>query len=275
MDIVKRTRFAPSPTGYLHTGNAYSALWCAQWAKKHHAELVLRIEDIDFNRCRPEFATQILDDLAWLGISFEGEVVYQQQRLHFYQQALDKLMQLDVLYPCFCSRKKIREAHEQGASNSKLKLDHYPYTCRHLTLTQREKMGDTPFSWRLNQDKVVSLLGQTLFWTNSDGQKSMFDITSLGDVVIGRKDITFSYHLSVVVDDFLQGITHIIRGEDLLESTAIHIILQRLLAYSHPVYQHHPLLTDETGQRLAKSKQSISLKALRESGIAAADIFSQ
>jgi len=261
----KRTRFAPSPTGLLHTGNAYSALQCEQWAQQQQAELLLRIEDIDFTRCRPPLAQHICNDLAWLGISFDGDVCYQQQRLHHYQQALDQLQAMGVLYPCVCTRKQIQSRLQSQGS---LALDPYPRTCQRLGINTK-CIPKNSFSWRLNQEKVEELIGNSLFWSDFAGKYHFFDLQSIGDVIIGRKDIMYSYHLSVVVDDCLQGISHVIRGEDLRSSTPIHRILQLLLGYPSPVYKHHALLQDDLGQRLAKSKQSTSLQALRASGLTA------
>ena len=263
-----RTRFAPSPTGLMHTGNAYSAIQCEQWAKAHQAELLLRIEDIDFTRCRPELAVQMIDDLQWLGISFAGNIIYQHQRLHLYQQALDTLINMGVLYPCFCTRKQV-QANLQKMNMSSDVLDNYPGTCKTLSEMQRsERMLREPYSWRLDVQAVH--LAQPLFWQDVAGNAFDVDLDYVGDVIIGRKDIQYSYHLAVVVDDADQQITHVIRGEDLRTSTPVHRILQYLLGYEPPIYHHHALIKDEQGERLAKIKQSITLQNIRQSGMTVA-----
>jgi len=257
-----RTRFAPSPTGLLHVGNAFSALKCEAWAKEHQAELILRIEDIDFTRCHHDLTRQLLDDLAWLGIAFDGEVTFQQQRSPLYEHALERLRQLGVIYPCFCTRKAI-----EGRLNPLL-LDGYPKICRELSEGERErKMESYPFAWRLDSFKVAELLGKGLFWTDFEQHQHVVDILMLGDVIIGRKDIRYSYHLSVVVDDAEQKISHVIRGEDLLESTPVHRVLQQLLGYDSPLYFHHPLIQDRAGGKLSKTRRSVTLKSLRDAGM--------
>lgn len=278
---MSRTRFAPSPTGLLHVGNAYSALMCESWAKEHQADFILRVEDLDSTRCTEAKTKQMLDDLAWLGLSFAEEVTYQQHRLPLYQQALQALQTMGVLYPCFCTRKQIADAIRQRKTQVEShleckqqgKLDIYPETCR--TLSQKEVKLQTekgvPFSWRLDSKRVAEILErEALYWLDENGKKHAFCIEQIGDVIVGRKDIKYSYHLSVVVDDEAQGITHVIRGQDLYSSTPVHRILQMLLGYRRPVYQHHHLLKDEHNQRLAKTKQSISLKSLREACVSQA-----
>ncbi len=273
-----RTRFAPSPTGLLHIGNAYSALTCQAWAKKYQAAFILRIEDIDFTRCKPEFSVQMIDDLNWLGISFTGEISYQQQRLFLYQQALDTLINMDVLYPCFCTRKQIETQLSQINHKHHLcqRLDNYPSTCKTLSIQmQKEKMLNQAFAWRLNMQTVIQMFGQQLSWFDSEGLQQKFGLANIGDVIIGRKDIRYSYHLAVVVDDAEQNISHVIRGQDLQSSTGVHIVLQKLLNYSSPYYHHHQLIADEQGGRLAKSRKSITLKSLRDSAIKAESLRQQ
>jgi len=266
-----RSRFAPSPTGLLHIGNAYSALLCEAWAQQNDAELLLRIEDIDCTRCRTEFSAQMLDGLAWLGIAFDGDVVYQQKRLALYEQALQTLIGMEVVYPCFCTRSQIdatlidEAMHHQRLDTNM--LDNYPRKCANLSHDeQQQRMHIEPYAWRLDMSKVVAMLGDKMSWLGADGFEHSFMLSSIGDVIVGRKDIRFSYHLCVVVDDALQGITHVIRGMDLLTSTPVHRVLQVLLDYVSPQYIHHDLIQDELGQRLAKSKQSVTLKSLRDQG---------
>ncbi len=267
--MAKRTRFAPSPTGLLHLGNAYSALCCEQWAKAQDAELLLRIEDIDHTRCRKEFADKMLQDLSWLGIPFDGEVVFQQQRLPLYARALQALE--PFLYPCFCTRSQIKQA--MAGKPHQDKLDGYPGTCKTLSMAARQAMmREQAFAWRLDMDKVALHLGEQGYWRDMQGEKHRFDMSAVGDVVIGRKDIRFSYHLCVVVDDAAQGITHVIRGQDLQDSTPVHRILQQLLGYSELLYMHHKLITDTQGMRMAKRKQSPSLASLREDGVSPEDV---
>jgi len=273
---LKRTRFAPSPTGLLHLGNAYSAFICEQWAKKHGAALFLRIEDIDFTRCKPEFSKQLREDLTWLGIDFDT-VSFQQQRLALYEQALQHLIDMGVLYPCFCTRKQVNEALKKQKVNNNLKtkhrLDAYPGTCKHLdTELRQQQMFNTPYAWRLDCQAVFERIGQVCAWQDNQGHKHVFDILDIGDVIIGRKDIRFSYHLCVVVDDAKQGITHVIRGEDLCSSTPVHRVLQHLLGYTSPQYLHHRLLMNDEGVRFAKSKGSPALKALRNDGMTAKQV---
>lgn len=262
---MKRIRFAPSPTGLLHLGNAYSALMCEAWAKQHQAQLLLRIEDIDFTRCRSHFSQQLQEDLAWLGVKFDGQVVYQMQRYTYYEQALQQLKDMDVLYPCFCTRSEIEAAPR--ASDIISRFDAYPQICRDLTSKQREVRLQQAHAWRLDMQKAIQLLGTSLHWLNQHGEQRCFELENVGDVIVGRKDIHYSYHLCVVVDDALQGITHVIRGMDLLSSTPVHRVLQGLLHLPHPVYFHHPMIVDEQGQRLAKAKASQSLQSLRKLGM--------
>ncbi|MDQ6981047.1 MAG: tRNA glutamyl-Q(34) synthetase GluQRS [Ghiorsea sp.] len=273
---MKKTRFAPSPTGLLHLGNAYSALVCEQWAKKHDAALFLRVEDIDFTRCKPKFSKQMLDDLTWLGISFDV-VSFQQQRLVLYEQALQQLIDMDVLYPCFCTRKQVNATLASQKVNRHLKTEHcleaYPGTCKHLaTELRQQQMLNMPYAWRLDCQTVFERVGKLCAWQDVQGHKHLFNVLDIGDVIIGRKDIRFSYHLCVVVDDAEQGITHVIRGEDLRSSTPVHHVLQRLLGYKSPQYLHHVLITNNEGVRLAKSKGSPALQALRENGVTAEQV---
>lgn len=264
-----KTRFAPSPTGLLHVGNAYSALICQQWAEQHHADLLLRIEDIDYTRCKPEFYQQITDDLAWLGLSFHEETVKQSSRHNLYRTALKKLQSLGVIYPCFCARKHIQqEIKRMGiAPHAEDIIDPYPGICRQIDrINAKTRIEHERFAWRLDSAKAMDMVGEPLTWSDQTGYHHPVSLSSLGDMVIGRKDIDFSYHLTVVVDDAEQGITHVIRGEDLLPSTAIHRLLQALLDLPSPTYIHHSLIVDAEGRRLAKRNRVITLKSLREAG---------
>lgn len=272
-----RTRFAPSPTGLLHVGNAYSALCCAQWAEQHDAELLLRIEDIDHTRCRPEFASAIIRDLQWLGIRWDSQVVYQHEHLELYQSAIQRLRTMDVLYPCFCTRRDIQqEARRMGLAPH---LDDpaalYPGSCRRMpAMERRQRMQCEPFSWRLHAAQAMSLAtqktGEPLSWVDLHGRHHPVHLAH--DMIVGRKDIGFSYHLAVVVDDARQGITHVIRGRDLESSTSVQRILQILLDLPEPVYLHHPLLLDARGKRLAKRHGATTLESLRQLGVDAAQL---
>jgi len=267
-----RTRFAPSPTGLLHVGNAFSALTCRQWAESHGAELLLRIEDIDHTRCRNEFIDQMLDDLDWLGIRFHGDLVRQSERHHLYRDALEKLKGMEVIYPCFCTRNHIREEIERMgvAPHSEDHADPYPGICRIIDRHQsKTRMEHERFAWRLDVSKAMDLIDSPIDWHDEHGRWHTASPICFGDTVIGRKDIGFSYHLAVVVDDAAQEITHVIRGKDLYHVTAIHCLLQKLLGLPTPTYIHHELVTDRDGERLAKRNHATTLKSLREAGISA------
>lgn len=262
------TRFAPSPTGRLHKGHAYSALMAFRRTQTEGGQFLLRIEDIDTVRCRNEYVDGIYDDLAWLGLSWENPVRRQSNHFADYQAALDKLKVMGLVYPCFCTRKNIQR--EIAASES---APHgpdgpiYPGICRGRKDAELLLAADTPHAWRLNLDAALNHIGAALEW--HDEVKGTIKATpqELGDVVLARKDTPTSYHLSVVVDDALQGITHVIRGEDLFHATHIHVVLQKLLGYPTPVYHHHGLLLDEHGERFAKRSKSVTLESLRENGV--------
>jgi glutamyl-Q tRNA(Asp) synthetase len=262
------TRFAPSPSGLLHVGNAYSALCCARWAKTNQTELLLRIEDIDTSRCHSKFTAAILEDLRWLGLNWPEPVRLQSQHLLEYQQTINQLREMDMIYPCFCSRKSIRlEMERMGiAPHAEDKTALYPGICRGLGLHEQEKrMRYEPFAWRLDIQKAMKTVPEGFCWLDGSGNSHIIHINH--DVIIGRKDISFSYHLSVVIDDAAQNISHVIRGEDLQGSTGIHCLLQNLLGLHQPTYIHHSLLCDTDGERLAKRHGATTLRSLREAGI--------
>jgi len=267
---MQRTRFAPSPTGLLHVGNAYSALRCQQWAEVHHGQLLLRIEDIDHTRCRPHFIDTLIDDLAWLGIRWQGAVRRQSEHLADYRQALERLRQMGVIYPCFCTRKQIEaEVERMGLAPHAGEEERYPGSCRELDEAQRGRLMELrPFAWRLDVGRALARIGAFPHWTDATGRQHPVRPERCGDMVVGRKDIHFSYHLAVVVDDALQGVTRVIRGVDLEPSTDLHRLLQALLDLPSPIYDHHPLLVGEDGERLAKRHNAPSLQALRQSGVA-------
>ncbi len=260
-----RTRFAPSPTGLLHVGNAWSALQCARWAEEHGAELLLRIEDIDHTRCREAFVQAIIEDLDWLGIRFDGRISRQSERLDAYRAALDRLRALGVIYPCFCTRRDIQREIARMGQAPHGQAPVYPGLCRRLGAAEREqRMRRQPFAWRLDVARAQAIAGP-LHWRDERGLRHPVRLRH--DEVIGRKDIGFSYHLAVVVDDAEQRITHVIRGEDLRESAPLHRLLQALLGLPEPAYIHHPLLRDASNRRLAKRDGDTTLRGLREAGV--------
>lgn len=266
------TRFAPSPTGALHIGHAYSAMLAYRRAVAEKGRFLVRIEDIDQTRCRPEYTTAIFEDLRWLGLQWEEPVRIQSDHFDDYGRALEQLKQKNLIYPCFCSRSDIaRTATNEGPEGLI-----YPGICRGLspekTLTRIEA-GDA-HTWRLNLVQALGHINEPLTWHDEQAGHVVAEPSLLGDVVLARKDTPTSYHLSVVVDDALQGISHVIRGQDLFHATHIHVILQRCLNLPTPRYHHHPLILDSSGQKHAKSNKSVSLKDIRESGKSAMDLLS-
>ncbi len=278
-------RFAPSPNGRLHLGHAYSALLNDDFARRLNGRFLLRIEDIDITRCRPEYERAILEDLAWLGLSWEEPVRRQSEHFGDYEAAFHELKGKGVVYPCFCSRKEIAEAiacqKEERRSPRPRDPDGaplYPGTCRNLTageIARRSDKGD-PHTWRINSAASRKLLpGPHIFtrFTPDGGEETVeADPWRWGDAVLVRKDVPTSYHLSVVVDDALQGVTHVVRGQDLEAATDLHVLLQKLLGLPTPLYHHHGLVLDLEGDKLAKSRGSRSLNDLRAEGMTASDI---
>ena len=262
------TRFAPSPTGHLHLGHAYAALFAFRAAQEAGGRFLVRIEDIDSVRCKPEFTDPILEDLRWLGLRWEEPVRRQAQHMDDYKAALNRLDAMGLLYPCFCTRRDIVEAgHAPHGADEAV----YKGTCRHLSLEKRQKKDGQGVALRLDRAKACALAGN-LTWHDRARGTLPANPALFGDIVLARKDVPTSYHLSVTVDDHLQGVTLVTRGEDLLDSTPIHRLLQALLGYGPPDYHHHKLLTDETGRRYAKRDKAVTLKSLRESGVTAEDI---
>lgn len=257
------TRFAPSPTGYLHLGHVRSALIAEGAARAAGGRFLLRIEDIDTSRCRPEFDAAIIEDLTWLGIRWDGEVRRQSQHMDDYRAGLDRLDAMGVTYPCFCSRKDIAAAqtapHGPGAV--------YPGTCRHRSAEDRAERiaGGQPYAIRLDIAAGLALTGP-LSWHDCHAGTVSATPGIEGDPVIARRDTPTSYHLSVTVDDHLQGVTLVTRGEDLFPATHIHRLLQGLLGYAPPDYCHHPLLTNAEGVRLSKRDGAVGIRTLRAQG---------
>jgi glutamyl-Q tRNA(Asp) synthetase len=308
--MLIHARFAPSPTGRLHLGHAYSAIQSHDFARGHGGRFSLRIEDIDGTRSRPEHVEAILRDLEWLGLGWDGEVTYQSQRLDLYQTALDRLREMGLLYPCFCTRADIAASLSaphgpEGAV--------YPGTCRGLPAPDLSRAH----SWRLDVGRAMEILpgtgrgtsrrlvegvlhqryplrrapsttafgggppprsGEDLYWHDAFAGWVRADPLAHGDVVLARKDAPASYHLAVTVDDAAQGITHVVRGKDLFEATHVHRLLQTLLGLPTPEYRHHDLLLGPDGTRLAKRHGAPSLEAMRlagEDGRALADRLRQ
>lgn len=285
-------RFAPSPNGQLHLGHAYSALLNADMAKRSGGRFLLRMEDIDTARCTPALEQGIYDDLRWLGLTWETPVRRQSEHFGEYRNALTKLADKGLVYPAFLSRGEVRERIGEAFA----KGDDWPsdpdgtplYPQGERDLTEKEQMeriaSGVPYAWRLNMDKALATAGEPLFWSESGAgpdseslnQKTPGRIAAnparWGDVVIARKDTPTSYHLSVVVDDALQGITHVVRGRDLFHATSVHRLLQKLLNLPEPLYHHHALVLGDDGLKLSKSRQDTALASLREQGVTPADI---
>ncbi len=261
------TRFAPSPSGRLHIGHAYSALFAAD-ACGPDGRFLLRIEDIDRGRCRPEFEDGILDDLSWLGLEWETPVWRQSDHMSGYAGALDRLNRDGLLFPCFCTRKDL----QQDAANA-IAAPHgpdgprYPGTCRNLSPSETDdrKATGEPYALRLNIEEAVARIGPLRFRDLGLGDVPVAP-DSCGDVVLARKDVATSYHLAVTLDDAAQGVSLVTRGEDLLHATHVHRILQALLELPVPHYHHHKLLRDPTGRRYAKRDRAETIQALREAG---------
>ena len=264
------TRFAPSPTGYLHVGHAHSALVGWHRARAESGRFLLRIEDIDPARCRPEFEAAILEDLGWLGLDWDGEVRRQSDHLVDYQAALDRLRDRGLTYPCFCSRKDIAAA---VAAPHGPEGPLYPGTCRNQPpewVRERQARGD-PYALRLDVAKAQAMTGPLTFADERAGTVVARPET-LGDVVLARRDAPASYHLCVTVDDHLQGVTLVTRGVDLFDATHVHRLLQAILDLNVPTYQHHLLLTNAAGERLSKRDGAVAIRALRQAGRSAAEV---
>lgn len=264
------TRFAPSPTGRLHLGHAFSALAGWEAARRSGGRFLLRIEDIDRGRCRAEHVEAILEDLAWLGLGWDGEVRRQSEHFDDYRAALDKLGRMGLVYPCFCTRAEIAAA---------LSAPHvpagglYPGTCRRRgerVRGERLARGDA-YALRLDVGKALGRTGP-LAWEDEIAGRVEADPAAQGDVVLARKDTPTSYHLAVTVDDALQGVTLVTRGHDLFRATDIHRLLQALLGLPVPRWRHHALLTDSEGRRYAKRNRAQTLASLRQGGKTPADV---
>jgi glutamyl-Q tRNA(Asp) synthetase len=265
------TRFAPSPTGHLHLGHAYAALFAEREARRAGGRFLLRIEDIDRNRCRPEFEGAIVEDLTWIGLRWDGDVRRQSDHLDDYARALARLEAAGLVYPCFCTRREIlaEVAAAAGAPHPPQGPDGpvYPGTCRALDAPARAARiaAGAEFAIRLDAGCAAAQVGP-LTWSDLDAGPVAAQPELFGDVVLARKDVPTSYHLAVTVDDALQGVTLVTRGEDLRAATHVHRLLQALLGLEPPAYRFHRLVTDAAGRRLAKRDASATLRALRAGG---------
>lgn len=294
------TRFAPSPTGPLHLGHAYSALLAHDMARNAGGEFLLRIDDLDQGRAKPEWEAQIYDDLRWLGLDWPTPCRRESDCFAEYDAALDRLWDLGVLYPCTCTRRDIAEAldaPQEGGAPLGPDGPIYPGTCRTpIWQDKRWANGTLPrpkdVHLRLHMDKALSCLSRTETDARSGSWTMHFDETgfgpsgehgriaipsdhlahAIGDIVVARKDFGASYHLAVVVDDAAQQVSHVVRGQDLFDATMIHIVLQDLLGLPTPTYHHHRLIRDDTGKRLAKRDNARAIAALREAGATPQDI---
>lgn len=279
--MIFRTRFAPSPTGPLHLGHAYSALLAYDMAQAAEGVFHLRIDDIDQSRARPEWEAQIIDDLHWLGLSWPSPVRRQSDHLPRYRAALQRLWDMGLLYPCQCSRADIRAAASAPQEGAPLHGPDgliYPGTCRPASPPPSGSLPDAGLRLDMARalgrlDAPVSFLETGAGPDGQTGQITQQDMAqTVGDVVLARRDMGASYHLSVVVDDEAQAISHVIRGQDLFDATQIHALLQMLLGYSSPIYHHHRLIRDEAGKRLAKRDDARSLAIYRAAGHSPDDI---
>lgn len=274
MSIV--TRFAPSPTGFLHLGHAASALIAWRRAREAGGRFLLRIEDIDRVRCRAEYAAAIEEDLAWLGIDWDGAARVQSAHLPEYAAVLDRLRVRGLLYPCFCTRAEIgREvaaaaAAPHGPDGAPL----YPGTCRALDTAERQRRiaAGAPHCWRLDMVAARRMVAEELFFEEEGEGRILCHPERFGDVVLARRDAPASYHLCVTHDDAAQGVTLVTRGEDLKPATDLHRLLQALFGWRAPRYAHHKLALDAEGRRLAKRDRAATLRALREGGHTPAEV---
>jgi glutamyl-Q tRNA(Asp) synthetase len=279
-------RFAPSPNGELHLGHAYSALLNAQLVRETGGRMLVRIEDIDITRCTPEFEAGIFEDLAWLGLDWEKPVRRQSDHFDDYRSALETLIDAELVYPSFMSRGEVRAVIAEAEANGEVwprdpdGVPLFPKAERNLADAERRariEVGD-PYAWRINVDAALRHVGVSLGWSEDgegpDGETGTVRAhpAAWGDVVIARKETPASYHLSVVVDDALQGITHVVRGRDLFHATALHRLLQELLGLPAPTYLHHDLVLADDGRKLSKSRQDTGLRALRDVGLTPEDI---
>ncbi len=271
-------RFAPSPNGYLHIGHALSAILNFEIAMQLRGRFLLRIEDIDITRCRPEFENAIYDDLRWLGLDWETPVRRQSEHIIHYQTALDQLKAMGVVYPAFLSRSEVKAwVTDYEAQGGQWPRDpdgapFYPPLCKTIPLSEanaRIAAGDR-HAWRLDMHKALAFVTEPLTFDEQGAEncgRIPVQADLWGDVMLWRWDAPASYHLAVTLDDALQGVTHVLRGTDLFAATHVHRLLQHLLDLDEPVYHHHRLILDEDGNKLSKSRDSTAISALRAEGI--------
>ena len=273
---VTVTRFAPSPTGYLHLGHAFAAITACEAGER----FLVRIEDIDATRCRPEYETAILEDLKWLGLGFEEPMLRQSARLDAYRAALDSLAARGLLYPCFCTRKEIAdEIARSGEAPHGPDGLHYPGICR--TLSEDERMrrmtSGAPYALRLDAAKAAAEAGNLFFeecgaGPNGEAGRIAVDPLLFGDIVLARKEIPTAYHLAVVVDDAFQDVSLVTRGNDLFAASHVQRLLQVLLGLPRPAYAHHRLILEDSGRKFSKRDAAVTLRALREAGVTPREI---
>lgn len=275
------TRFAPSPTGYLHLGHAFAAILAERAARAAGGRFLLRLEDIDQARCRPDYADAILEDLAWLGLTWHGPVRRQSEHFTDYAVALAALEARGLLYPCFCTRAEIAaEIAAIGGAPHESAGARYPGTCRSLAPAEREKRRESgaAFALRLDLEAALATIDRPLHFIEEGagpgGETGDIAATPelFGDVVLARKDTPASYHLCATFDDARDGVTLVTRGRDLFEATHLHVLLQRLFGWPTPRYRHHRIIVDEAGERLSKRHKALTLRALREAGESAASV---
>jgi glutamyl-Q tRNA(Asp) synthetase len=271
------TRFAPSPTGYLHRGHAFSALTAHEAARAADGRFILRIEDIDRTRCRPPFEAALLEDLAWLGLEWETPVRRQSEHMEDYARALRELAERGLLYRCFRTRREIAEEIERAPHGA---MEVFRGAALPADEEARRLAAGEAYAWRLSldaADRALGGFGALTFTEEAEGPGGEHGQIAArpqvgGDVVLARKDVGVAYHLAVVVDDALQGVTHVIRGQDLFEATHVQRLLQALLALPVPIYRHHRLLTGPDGKRFAKRDRAETLRTLRDQGMTAAGV---
>jgi glutamyl-Q tRNA(Asp) synthetase len=273
-------RFAPSSNGYLHLGHAYSALLNSTMARAAGGRLLLRIEDIDIERCRFEFEQAIYEDLGWLGFSWETPVRRQSEHFSEYASALAKLSARGLIYPCFCSRRDIMDtvAGRTGWPRDPDGSPLYPGICKLLSKEEQHRRlsAGEPAALRIDMEAALAKAGRHLDWREMGPDSQARDVTAdpavWGDAMLSRKDIPASYHIAAVVDDALQGVTDVVRGEDLFLATGLHRLLQALLDLPAPAYRHHTLLRDAAGRKLSKSSRAKPIRALRGEGLSPAAV---
>ncbi len=277
-------RFAPSPNGYLHLGHAFSAMLNADLARVSGGRFLLRIEDIDPTRCRPEFEAAIYEDLAWLGLSWERPARRQSEHLSDYRDALERLVARGLVYPSFESRAEITRAIAEQEKKAPWPRDPdgaplYPGTARSLTPEERSRLlqSGAPYALRLDMAMACRSAGPLSWTERGQGPRGetgtvTADPAAWGDIIIARKETPTSYHLAVVVDDAVQGVSEVVRGQDLFWSTSVHRLLQELLGLPQPAYRHHRLIRDAAGQKLSKSTDATGVRELRAAGESPADI---